>query len=60
VGSDDEPFGLMAITGPLAIAAVSVLLLHLLPNHVLTILAAWILGSFPIGVLVGHCALSEA
>jgi hypothetical protein len=30
-----------------------------LPGQLLTILTAWILASFPIGVLFGHCVLSE-
>jgi hypothetical protein len=34
-------------------------MLRLLPSEVLTILMAWILTSFPIGVLIGHCVLSE-
>jgi hypothetical protein len=37
----------------------SIVLLRLLPSEVLTILMAWILASFPIGVLIGHCVLSE-
>lgn len=43
-----------------ALTAVSVLLLHVLPNEVLTFLTVWILASLPIGVLIGHCVLSEA
>jgi hypothetical protein len=37
----------------------SIVMLRLLPSEVLTILMAWILASFPIGVLIGHCVLSE-
>jgi Kef-type K+ transport system membrane component KefB len=57
--SEDEPPGVISILGPPAIAALSVYVLHLLPNEVLAILTAWTLSSFPIGVLIGHCVLSE-
>ncbi len=59
MGSEDGPLGLIAIVGTPAVLAVSIVLLHLLPSEVLTILTAWILASFPIGVLIGHCVLSE-
>jgi hypothetical protein len=42
-----------------AMVAASLALLLLLPNEVLAILAAWALASLPIGVLIGHCVLSE-
>jgi hypothetical protein len=54
-----EQPGLIAIIGPPAIVAASLFLMHLLPNEMLTILTAWTLASFPIGVLIGHCVLSE-
>jgi hypothetical protein len=57
--SEDESPGLIAICGPPVIVAITVYLLHFLPNEVLTFLAAWTLASFPIGVLIGHCVLSE-
>ena len=44
---------------PPLILATCVVVLHLLPGEVVTVLAAWMLASFPIGVLIGHCALSE-
>ncbi len=33
--------------------------LQVLPPEVSLALSAWILASLPIGILVGHCALSE-
>ncbi|MDR3534093.1 MAG: hypothetical protein P4L90_26455 [Rhodopila sp.] len=57
--NENEPPGLGSILGPPAIVAVGGFLLHLLPIEVLSILTAWTLASFPIGVLIGHCALSE-
>jgi hypothetical protein len=59
MGSEDGPLGPIEILGTLALLAASIFLLHLLPTQVLTILTAWILASFPIGVLIGHCVLSE-
>jgi hypothetical protein len=46
-------------TARFAMVAASLTLLLLLPNQVLAILAAWALASLPIGVLIGHCVLSE-
>jgi hypothetical protein len=57
--SDDEPLRLTAIFGTPALVAASIFALHLLPSEVLPFLIVWILASFPIGVLIGHCALSE-
>jgi hypothetical protein len=57
--SQDESPGVASIIGPPLIVAASVFVLHLLPGQVLTILTAWTLASFPIGVLIGHCALGE-
>ena len=57
--SDDKPLGLTAILGTPALVAASVFALHLLPSEILTFLILWFLASFPIGVLIGHCALSE-
>ncbi len=55
----DESPGLRSILGPPVLVAFGVFLLHMLPSDVFTVLTAWVLGSFPIGVLMGHCALSE-
>ena len=57
--SQDEPLGPIAILGPPALVAMILFMLHMLPAQVLGMLTVWILASFPIGVLIGHCALSE-
>jgi hypothetical protein len=57
--SEDESLGLTAILLTPALVAASVFVLHLLPSEVLTFLTAWILASFPLGILIGHCVLSE-
>jgi hypothetical protein len=57
--NEDEPLGPLAIFGPPAMLVVSIILLHFLPSEVLTCLTVWVLASFPIGILIGHCALSE-
>ncbi len=44
----------------LACAGASAVLLSLLPIEALTVLTIWMLGSFPIGILIGHCVLREA
>lgn len=59
MGSEDGPLGLITILGTPVLIGAAIFLLHLLPSEVLTILTAWILASFPIGVLIGHCVLSE-
>ena len=59
MGSEDGPLGLITILGTPALIGATIFLVHLLPSGVLTILTAWILASFPIGVLIGHCVLSE-
>jgi hypothetical protein len=59
MGKGDGPLGLTAILGTPVLSVVSIIILHLLPSEVLPLLMAWILASFPIGVLIGHCVLSE-
>jgi hypothetical protein len=59
MGSQDESPGLVSIFGPPAAIAVSVSLLCFLPSQVQVVLTVWTLASFPIGVLFGHCVLSE-
>ncbi len=56
---DDESPGLISIVGPPLLVVACVYLLHMLPSDVFMLLTAWVLASFPIGVLMGHCALSE-
>jgi hypothetical protein len=57
--SNGKSAGLITILGPAIIASVSVFPLYFLPNDVLAFLMAWALASVPIGVLIGHCVLSE-
>lgn len=57
--SEDEPPTLSGILGPPVLVGISALLTHFLPGEVLTFIAVWIAASFPIGMLIGHCALSE-
>jgi hypothetical protein len=59
MGRDDRPIGLVALLGTPVVVALSIFVVHLLPNSVLTILMAWVVASLPIGVLIGHCVLSE-
>jgi hypothetical protein len=57
--STDKLPGRLVILGMPLLVIGSVLLLHILPNEVLALLTAWTLLSFPVGVLIGHCVLSE-
>jgi hypothetical protein len=41
------------------LAAVAGFLVSALPNDWIAILTAWVLGSFPIGLLIGNCVLNE-
>jgi hypothetical protein len=59
MGSEDGLFSPVAMLGMLALLVISIFLLRLLPCQLPTLLTAWILASFPIGVLFGHCVLSE-
>ncbi len=44
---------------PPLVGAAAALLLHALPPGVIEFLMAWTLLSLPVGVVVGHFALSE-
>jgi len=57
--SEDKPFAYLGLLGPPAVVVISSVLLYFLPGEVLILLTAWVLASFPIGVLIGHCVLSE-
>ncbi|HBK07416.1 MAG TPA: hypothetical protein DDZ81_16450 [Acetobacteraceae bacterium] len=57
--SEDESPGPVSLVGPPITVAVCVLMLYMLPHAVMVVLTVWTLGSFPIGVLIGHCVLSE-
>ncbi len=54
-----KPPWLVQLAGPPMAVAGCVFALSLLPREVLAVLTAWTLGSVPIGVLFGHCVLSE-
>ncbi|MBS0640290.1 MAG: hypothetical protein U1E70_01255 [Acetobacteraceae bacterium] len=45
--------------GPPLVAMGAACLLQSLPQGVLDFLTAWMLVSLPVGIVVGHCALSE-
>ncbi len=55
----EDPSGLLAMASFLGVVAAAIWVAQMLPGGVATALIAWILASFPIGVIVGHCALSE-
>jgi hypothetical protein len=61
--AEDRLTRLLLAAVPTAIVAVGCCL-SLLPRsfviETLSILAVWLSFSFPLGVVVGHCALSEA
>jgi hypothetical protein len=59
MGKDDESPGMVSVLGPPAIVIIAAILLFLMPSEVRIALAVWTLASFPIGVLFGHCVLSE-
>ena len=59
MGTQDRSPRLASIIGPPAAIVAAALVLHLLPREVLAFLTAWILISLPVGVLIGHCVLSE-
>jgi hypothetical protein len=48
-----------AILGPPAIVASVMICLHLMPSYMITWLTVWIVTSFPLGILIGHCVLRE-
>lgn len=56
---EDDPPGLISLLVPPALVAMSAVLLALMSNDMLIALAVWMLVSFPVGVLFGHCVLSE-
>jgi hypothetical protein len=57
--SQDRSPELLSTGGLAATVASIIFLLYLMPSGVLAGLALWTLASFPIGVLIGHCVLSE-
>jgi hypothetical protein len=59
MGSRDGKSGLAAAAGFLGFLVTAVYTAQILPGEVANFLMAWIMSSFPIGILIGHCALSE-
>ncbi len=55
----EDPSGLLAMASFIGFAATAIWAAQMLPGGMATAFTAWILVSFPIGVIVGHCALSE-
>lgn len=49
----------LEIAWPMLLVAAGASLLQSLPESVLEFLTAWVLVSVPVGVVIGHCALSE-
>ena len=54
-----DPSWLLAMSGPPAVIAIAAGVLFMLPSTAINFLTAWLLASFPIGVLIGHCALND-
>jgi hypothetical protein len=50
---------LMITAGCLGLVTLATWAVQVLPTEVSAVLSAWALTSLPIGVLIGHCALSE-
>jgi hypothetical protein len=50
---------IVELSGPPLIAITGACLLQTLPNGLLDFLSAWTLVSVPLGMMIGHCALSE-
>jgi hypothetical protein len=59
MGRRDGPSGLTVAAGSLAVAVTAAWGMHVLPYEVSATLTIWILGSLPIGILLGHCVLNE-
>ena len=57
--TEDRPLRLRMLIGIPALIGAAIYLLHMMPGGILTVLTAWIMGSFPVGVLIGNCILSE-
>jgi hypothetical protein len=59
MGSEDDESGLAVAAVSLAVLAAAIWAVQVLPREVSSFLMAWIIFSFPIGMLIGHCVLSE-
>lgn len=47
------------LLGPPVTIAIAASFLHLLPAEVINVFTVWLLASFPIGMLIGHCMLDQ-
>ena len=56
---EDSFSSVLSILVPALIVAVGACVVHSMPAGMLTLLTAWVLTSFPAGILFGHCALGE-
>jgi hypothetical protein len=59
MGIDEESPGTVSVRVPSLIVAITALVLVVMPSELRIALTVWTLASFPIGVLFGHCVLSE-
>jgi hypothetical protein len=59
MGKRAGSFGLISVLGPPVGVVASAYGIYLLPADLQVLLLAWVLASLPIGVLFGHCVLSE-
>jgi hypothetical protein len=50
---------LLATAWCLGLVVTATWVIQVLPREVSVALCAWVLASLPIGILIGHCALSE-
>ena len=55
----DLAWRVLEMGGPPLIGIATACLLHSLPEGMVDFLTAWTLVSLPIGMVIGHCALSE-
>jgi CBS-domain-containing membrane protein len=59
MGTREQSMRLVSILGPPVVVVASAYAFYLLPVQAETLLLIWMLASLPIGVLFGHCVLSE-
>ena len=57
--SRDDVIDWAGFLGPPSIVISGFGLLMVLPTEIIGWVAAWVAASFPIGMLIGHCVLSE-
>lgn len=56
--SENDGYGGRNLAASLLLAAAAATAVYL-PNQVIIMIAGWIALSIPVGILVGHCVLSE-